>query len=107
MEKMNKAVEAEVRKNLYEVALDALAREGFTTEVIKDGALIHLPDGYFAKVKVSICDATKFDLDVTRAEYQELLQKRAEAAEKKAQKAREKAEKEAVKAIKAAEKDAE
>ena len=107
MDKMNKVTEAETRKHLYEVALDALARDGYTTEVIKDGALIHLPDGYFAKVKISICDATKFDLDKVRADYQDQLQKRAEAAEKRAIKAREKAEKEAEKLRKAAEKDAE
>lgn len=104
MEKMSMAKSAEVRATLYEKALNSLAVAGYNTETIKGGALIDLGDGYYAKMSISICDATKFDLEATRAEYQEAMAKAAERAEAKATKAREKAEKAAAKAAKAAEK---
>ena len=100
-----------VRSHLYEVALNAIVQDGKETEVIADGALIRLGDGQFAKLKISVCDATKFDLEATRAEYQEKLAKQAELAQKRAEaaaeKARKAAEREAAKAAKAAEKEAE
>lgn len=103
--------QAIVRSHLYEVALNAIVQDGKETEVIADGALIHLGDGQFAKLKISVCDATKFDLEATRAEYQEKLAKQAELAQKRAEAAAEKvrkaAEREAAKAAKAAEKEAE
>ena len=103
--------QAIVRSHLYEVALNAIVQDGKETEVIADGALIHLGDGQFAKLKISVCDATKFDLEATRAEYQEKLAKQAELAQKRAEaaaeKARKVAEREAAKAAKAAEKEAE
>ena len=104
MEKMSMAKQAETRAMLYEKALNPLAVAGFKTETIKGGALIDLGEGQFAKLNISICDATKFDLEKTRAEYQEAVAKAAERAEAKAQKAREKAEKAAAKAAKEAEK---
>lgn len=103
--------QAIVRSHLYEVALNAIVQDGKETEVIADGALIHLGDGQFAKLKISVCDATKFDLEATRAEYQEKLAKQAELAQKRAEaaaeKARKAAEHEAAKAAKAAGKEAE
>lgn len=103
--------QAIVRSHLYEVALNAIVQDGKETEVIADGALIHLGDGQFAKLKISVCDATKFDLEATRAEYQEKLAKQAELAQKRAEaaaeKARKAAEREVAKAAKAAEKEAE
>lgn len=103
--------QAIVRSHLYEVALNAIVQDGKETEVIADGALIHLGDGQFAKLKISVCDATKFDLEATRAEYQEKLAKQAELAQKRAEaaaeKARKAAEREAAKVAKAAEKEAE
>ena len=104
MEKMSMAKQAETRAILYEKALSSLATAGYQTETIKGGALISLGDGYYAKMSISICDATKFDLEQTRAEYQEAMAKAAERAEAKAKKAREKAEKAAAKAAKEAEK---
>lgn len=92
-EKMSVKDQAIVRSHLYEVALNAIVQDGKETEVIADGALIHLGDGQFAKLKVSVCDATKFDLEATRAEYQEKLAKQAELAQKRAEAAAEKARK--------------
>lgn len=107
MEKMGTKLQAETRANLYEVALKGVANAGFETETIKGGALIHLPDGYFAKMTVTICDATKFDLDATREEYQAKLAADAERAAKAMAAAEEKARKAEEKAAKAAAKDAE
>ena len=104
MEKMSMAKQAEVRKELYEKALSSLAVAGYPTETIKGGALIDLGDGQYAKLSISICDPTKFDLEQTRADYQESVAKAAERAEAKAQRMREKAEKAAAKAAKLAEK---
>ena len=104
-EKMSVKDQAIVRSHLYEVALNAIVQDGKETEVIADGALIHLGDGQFAKLKISVCDATKFDLDATRADYMEKLAKQAELARKRAAAAAEKerkaAEREAAKAAKA------
>lgn len=103
-EKMSVKEQSAVRSHLYEVALGAIVADDKETEVISDGALIHLGDGQFAKMKISVCDATKFDLEVTRQEYQEKLAKQAELAKKRAEaaeeKARKAAEREAAKAAK-------
>lgn len=105
-EKMSVKDQAIVRSHLYEVALNAIVQDGKETEVISDGALIHLGDGQFAKLKISVCDASKFDLEATRTKYQEKLAKQAKAAQEKAEaaaeKARKAAEKEAAKAAKEA-----
>jgi hypothetical protein len=104
-EKMSVKDQAIVRSHLYEVALNAIVQDGKETEVIADGALIHLGDGQFAKLKISVCDATKFDLGAARADYMEKLAKQAELARKRADAAAEKerkaAEREAAKAAKA------
>ena len=100
MEKLTVKESAEIRSNLYEVTLSALDESGFVTETIKGGALIHLPNGYFAKISISVCDATKFDLEETRAEYQAQLEARAEATAKAAAKAAEKEAKAAAKVTK-------
>ena len=100
-EKMSPKEAAIVRSKLYEITLNALVNDGgFDTEAVSDGALVHLGDGQFAKIRISVCDATKFDLNKIREEYKEKLAKQAEAAEKKAEAARAKAEKEARKAEK-------
>ena len=111
MEKMSVKDQAIVRARLYEVALGAVVNEGMQTEVVSDGALIHLGDGQYAKMKISVCDATKFSLEDERAKYQEKLDKQAELAQKRAdvaaEKARKAAEREARKAAKVAEATAE
>lgn len=103
MEKMNVKTQAEARANLYEIALKGVANANFETETIADGALIHLPEGYFAKMTITICDATKFDLEATREKYQEKLTNAAERAAKAAAKAEEKSKKALAKAQKDAE----
>lgn len=92
-EKMSVKDQAVVRSRLYEVALNAIVQDGKETEVIADGALIHLGDGQYAKLKISVCDASKFDLDSEREKYSEKLRKQAELAEKKLEAAKIKAEK--------------
>lgn len=104
MEKMSIAKATETRATLYETALRAISVAGYPTETIKGGALISLGDGQYAKMNISICDATKFDLEKTRQEYREAVERAAERAEAKAKKAREKAERAAEKAAKTAEK---
>ena len=107
MEKMTVKDSAETRANLYNTAIGAFEASGLTTEPFKGGVLIDLGNGYFAKMAISICDATKFDLEETRAEYAAQVEARNAAAEKAATKAAEKAKKEAEKAEKAAAKAAE
>lgn len=106
-EKMSVKEQSVVRSHLYEIALGAIVGDGKETEVISDGALIHLGDEQYAKLKISVCDATKFDLQAVRDEYQEKLRKQAEAAEKRAEAAAEKARKAEEKAARKAEKEAE
>lgn len=110
MEKLPVKESAQIRTNLYGVVLNAINEAGYETETIKSGSLIHLPDGHFAKLAISVCDASKFSLENTRAEYQAQLDARVVAAEKaavraaeKEAKAAEKAAKEAAKAAKVAE----
>lgn len=104
MEKMNVKQQVEVRANLYDIVIGGLHTKDFETEAVCDGLLIHLPDGYFAKLKISICDAAKFDLTEEREAYAEKLRKQSERAEAARLKAEEKARKAAEKAAKAAEK---
>ena len=107
MEKMTVKDSAETRANLYNTAIEAFETEGLKTEPFKGGVLIDLGNGYFAKMAISVCDATKFDLEETRAEYAAQVEARNAAAEKAATKAAEKAKKDAEKAEKAAAKTAE
>ena len=107
MDKMPVVQQMETRKTLYTIAIDALNDAGYVTETIVGGTLIHLEDGYFAKLAISVNDATKFDLDETRAKYQEKIEKAEAAAAKAAEKAAEDERKAAEKAAKAAEKAAE
>ena len=102
LEKMDTKNQAMVRSNFYSRIEESFS--DYTTEPISDGLLIHLEGGHFAKVKVSVCDATKFDLEKERTAYAEKCAKAAERAEKARQKAEERAEKAAEKAAKAAEK---
>jgi hypothetical protein len=104
MEKMTVKESAETRATLYSIAISALEATGLKTEPFKGGVLIDLGNGYFAKMAISICDATKFNLEETRAEYAAQVEARNAAAEKAAAKAAEKAKKAAEKAKKDAEK---
>lgn len=106
-EKMSVKEQASVRANLYEIALSAVADKGMQTEVVADGALIHLGNDQYAKLKISVCDASKFNLEDERAIYQEKLAKQAEMAQKRADAAAEKARKAAEREAKRAAKEAE
>lgn len=102
MEKMKVKEATKVRAELYDIAIGALEGAGYSVETIKGGALITLPDGYFSKMNISICDAEKFDVEQVRADYQEKLARDAERAAKAAEDAAEKERKAAEKAAKAA-----
>ena len=107
MDKLSVKESSAVRTELYDVALSALNGVGYDTEAIKGGALIHLPNGYFAKMSISVADATKFSLEEVREEYQAQLKAREAAAAKAEAKALEKAEKEKAKLAKEAAKETE
>ena len=76
-EKMKVAEQAKYRAELYGAASEAFQSKGYTTETISDGMLVHLGEGQYSKVKISICDPAKFDLDHEREVY---AQKMADAA---------------------------
>ena len=104
MEKMNPSTQATVRSNLYTMVENTVNGNGLTTEPVTDGMLVHLEDGNFAKIRISICDPTKFDLDEARKAFAEKTAKaaaRAAAASERAKAAEAKA---TARAAKAAEK---
>ena len=103
-EKMNVAEQAKYRAELYGAASEAFQSKGYTTETISDGMLVHLGEGQYSKVKISICDPAKFDLDHEREVYAQKMADAAERAEKARLKAEEKERKAKEKAAKAAEK---
>lgn len=105
--KMSIKDQAAARASLYEVCTTALFEKGYDSEPVCDGSLIHLPNGQFAVIKISIKDATKFNLEEEREKYTEKQVAAAERAEKAAEKARKKAEKAKEKAEKAKEKNEE
>lgn len=94
VEKMSVKQSNEVRSMLYDMTLGGLP---YKSERIVKGALIHLDDGQFARLTISICDPTKFDLETAREEYAAKLEKQAALAAERAEKARIKAEKAAAK----------
>ena len=98
MEKMDVVKQVATRKFLYEVIVDALHSNGFSTEPIKGGILIDLNNGYHAKAAISICDPEK--VEGWRSEYAEQMEKNAQKAAIRAEKEREKAEKAKARAAK-------
>ena len=102
-EKLTVLEQAELRKDIYAIAIKAL-EEKFETGPISDGVLIYCGDGQYASLKVTYKDPTKFDLEATIAEYDEKVAKEAERAEKAIEAAAKKAEKATEKAKKDAEK---
>ena len=98
-EKLSVKEQAEIRANLYKITLGAIQTEtGNETEVVSNGAIVHLPDGQFARIKISYCDPTKFSLEKEREDYKLKLEKSAERAAQAARKAAEKAQRQADKA---------
>ena len=98
MEKMDVVKQVATRKSLYEIVVDALHSNGFSTEPIKGGILIDLNNGYHAKAAISICDPEK--VEGWRSEYAEQMEKNAQKAAVRAEKEREKAEKAKARAAK-------
>lgn len=108
MEKMSTVQAIETRKELYEIVLGALEKEGITNQPVKGGSLIALTGdnaGYYAKVSISICDPSKVDGYIE--EYADQQAKNAVRAQEAAARAEEKARKAAERAEKKAKKDAE
>lgn len=104
MEKMKVSEQAAIRAKLYGATGEAIESCGYSTETVADGMLVHLGNGQYGKVKISICDPTKFDLEVAREEYAKKTKEAAERAEKARQRAEEKERKAKERAVKAAEK---
>ena len=103
MEKMNVANQVVVRREFYDAITETMWGKGYTTEPIKGGILVNLPDGYCVKVSVSVCDPEK--VDGWRQEYAEQMEKNAARAAARAEKEREKAEKARERAEKKAKKE--
>ena len=102
--KMKIEEQAKVRAQLYSYVEEILNDYNMDFERVCEGTLVHLPDGQYAKIKISICDAEKFSLVQEREKYAEKTCKAAERAEIARKKAEEKANKLKAKAEKAAEK---
>lgn len=102
LEKMDIKTQAQTRANFYSRIEESLG--DYITEPVSDGLLIHLGNDHFAKIKVSVCDSTKFNLENERLAYADKCAKVAERAEKARIRAEEKAKKLKEKAVTAAEK---
>lgn len=103
---MTNKEKAAVRSNFYEVIENGLGAvvDVIGVEPVADGLLLHLANGGFAEVSVTVKDETKFSLEKARNAYAEKCTKAAERAEK-ARLAAEEAERKALeKAAKATEK---
>ena len=98
VEKLTQAEQAVLRREAYEAAITALTNIGYTSEVVKKGAVITKDGEQYLRIQISYCNPEKFDLEGERAEYAEALAKRAEKAEAAAEKARAKAAKAQAKA---------
>jgi hypothetical protein len=99
IEKLKINEQAQIRSNLYKITLGALQEQGLETEEVSNGAIVHLANGQFARIKVMYCNPEKFSLEKERELYQEKLSKAAERKAHAAQvaKAKEKAERNAKK----------
>lgn len=100
MEKLTVKEQATLRNDLYAMIDDALVDEGMTVEPVSEGMLVHLENGVYAEVKVTIKNPEKFDLEAARMKYSEKMQRQAERAQKAAEVAAKKAEKAAAKLAK-------
>lgn len=107
MDKMNTKVQADMRSMMYTIVSEALDDAGYITEMGSDGRIIDLGNGYYGKLKISICDATKFSITDEREKVAAKAMAAAERAEKARIRAEEKERKRAERAAKAQEKIAE
>ena len=99
-EKITVKEKAVLRNEFYTSIENSLVNEGMTVEPVSEGMLIHLENGLFAEVKVTIKNEEKFDLEEARAKYAEKMARQAERAAKSAEVAKRKAEKAAEKLAK-------
>ena len=99
-EKITVKEKATLRNELYTNIENGLLNDGITLEPVSEGMLVHLENGLFAEVKVTIKNEEKFDLEDARAKYAEKMARQAERAAKSAEVAKRKAEKAAAKLAK-------
>lgn len=90
---------AVLRNSIYTDIETALS-DAYTMEPVSEGMLLHLDNGLFAEVKVTIKNEEKFDLEAARQAYAEKMQRAADRAAKAAEVAAKKAEKAAEKLAK-------
>ena len=90
--KLSVKEQSEIRNELYKVALGAIQELGNETEIVSKGAIIHLPNDQYARLKITYCNPEKFSLQDERKEYLEKLEAASLRKEKAAEKARLKAE---------------
>lgn len=88
-----------LRNSIY-TDIETIMGENYTIEPVSEGLLLHLDNGLFAEVKVTIKNEEKFDLEVARQAYAEKMQRAADRAAKAAEVAQRKAEKAAEKLAK-------
>lgn len=100
MEKIGMKEKASIRNGLYQEIETALNAQSYEVEPVSEGMLVHLENGLFAEVSVTIKNEEKFDLEVARQKYAEKMAAAAERAAKSLKLAEEKAAKAAAKLAK-------
>lgn len=100
MEKIGMKEKASIRNGLYQEIETALNSQNYEVEPVSEGMLVHLENGLFAEVTVTIKNEEKFDLEVARQKYSEKMAAAAERAAKSLKLAEEKAAKAAAKLAK-------
>ena len=100
MEKIGMKEKASIRNGLYQEIELALNSQNYEVEPVSEGMLVHLENGLFAEVTVTIKNEEKFDLEVARQKYAEKMAAAAERAAKSLKLAEEKAAKAAAKLAK-------
>lgn len=91
---------AVLRNDLYNTLEESLTDLGMTVEPGAEGMIVHLDNGLFAEVAVTIKNEDKFDIEVARQKYADKVQRAADRAAKSAEIAAKKAEKAAEKLAK-------
>ena len=93
MDKVSIKDKAILRNELYTELEGALVELGLTVEPGAEGMIVHLENGLFAEVAVTIKNEDKFDIEVARQKYADKVQRAADRAAKSAEVAAKKAEK--------------
>ena len=100
MDKIGMKEKANIRNGLYQEIETSLNSHNYEVEPVSEGMLVHLENGLFAEVTVTIKNEEKFDLEVARQKYSEKMAAAAERAAKSLKLAEEKAAKAAAKLAK-------